>query len=239
MNFLSKTRAMVIGICFTVLGLGVLVYGTILLVNLRKPAVDLNKTDWTTLKPYQHVCVDLDFLMDEYMIHSSGRSESSMKETARYFTVPELVMDEDGSLYMKHFMGVVVPSKEVETYKRIADNSYEWWTDETGTVAWGSESVYIDGYLGKMSKDGKKYMREYLQEIGYTDAEIDEMMIPYVIMNNASSVSALVIAGAVLTVLGAGFIIWTVIRIKKDKELMNATVNHSSFSNYYGGNNFR
>ena len=236
MNFLSKTRAMVIGICFTVLGLGVLVYGTILLVNYRKPPIDLYNanTDWTTLKANQHICVDLDFLFKGW-----GRFDDKNKETARVYMVPQIIFEDNGNYSAKRYMITSVSPKDFEKYDSIAEKSTAWWNDTTQTVAANTESVYIDGYLRKMSSDEKKVAKQVLIESGIPAGQTDELLVPYVIMNNASSMSAFVISGAVLTVLGAGFIIWTVIRIKKDKELMNATVNHSSFSNYYGGNNFR
>ena len=237
-RFFSKTRGMVLGIGFLGIGLAVAVYGLILTINLRKPAVDLNKVSWTTLKANQHVVIDLDFVMDEYMLYGEKDKNHEVKNvTSRFYTVPEITADENGGLNMTHFMGVAVPAKETATYERIADKSYAWWTDTTGTVAWDPESVYIDGYLRKMSSDDKKYMREYLYDIGYSSEEVDEMLIPYVIMNNASSMVGLVAAGLVMAALGAAFLIITIIRIKKDRDLMNATVNRTSFNNYYQGNN--
>lgn len=240
MRFFSKTRGMFIGISFTVLGLAVAVYGLILWSNLRKPAVDLYNTDWTTLKSNQHVTIDMDFLMDEYMIYESGRTNKSMEVTSKFYTVPDLVMDENGMLYMAHFMGVAVPVAESEKYDRLADASYAWWTDETGTVPYPTETILIDGYLRKMSKNDIKYMTEYLQDIGYTDGDINEVMVPYVIMNNSSNTTGLILAGGLMAAIGIGFLIWTIIRIKKDKELMNATVGNATYGSYannYGQNN--
>ena len=211
-RFFSKTRGMVLGIGFLGIGLAVAVYGMILTINLRKPAVDLNKVSWTTLKANQHVTIDLDFVMDEYMVYGEKDKNHEVKNvTSRFYTVPEITADENGGLNMTHFMGVAVPAKEAATYERIADKSYAWWTDTTGTVAWDPESVYIDGYLRKMSSDDKKYMREYLYDIGYSSEEVDEMLVPYVIMNNASSMVGLVAAGLVMAALGAAFLVMAIV----------------------------
>ena len=197
MRFFSKTRLFVMGGGFVVIGLGCIIYGMILIVNLKKPAVDLYNTDWTTLKANQHVEVDLDFLIDPYMVY-----EEDGKETSCFYTLPDLYVAEDGMVYMTHFIGLAVVAKDYPVYDKIVENSWNWWDDETGTVEFGKDTVHLDGYLRKASSNDKKFMKEYLQEMGYKDEEISQMYIPYVLMTNGSNMKGIVIAGVIVFLLG-------------------------------------
>lgn len=208
MVFLNKTRALVFGIGFILIGLGCVIYGTLLTVNLKKPAVDLYSTDWTTLKTNQHVEVDLDFLIDPYMVFEDDKG----KETSRVYTIPDLIVADDGMVYMSHFIGVAVTSNDFDKFDKIVSNSWEWWNDEEGTVEFGKDTVHLDGYLRKASSNDKKFMKEYLHDMGYSDDEIAQMYRPYVLMTNGSSMKGVILAGAFMFVLGVASLIYAIFR---------------------------
>ena len=213
MVFLSKTRSLVTGIGLTVIGIGVIIYGMILAFNMSRPPVDIYTVDWNTLKPYQHVEFDLDFLGGCYMIYERDDVESS-----RFYAVPDIYATEDGYVDIAHFMGVGVAKADFDKYEKVADASYEWWMDETGTVEFGKETVHIDGYLRKMSSNDKKYMTKYLSEDwGYDQSEIDQLMTKYVIMTNGSSNTGIIIAGAVTLVAGLVFLGIAIVRLIKGR----------------------
>ena len=202
MGFFSKTRMLVTGIGLTVIGLGVLIYGIILGVSMKMPPVDLYEVDWSTLKANQHVEFDMDFLADCYMFY-----ERDGKETSRFYAVPYLYAGEDGYVDIAYFMGIGVANKDFDKYEKLADSSYEWWSDETGTVEYGKDAIHVDGYLRKMGSNDKKYMTKYLTEDwGYTQEEADQMMVNYVIMTNASSNTGMILAGAICLVIGVAFL---------------------------------
>ena len=213
MAFLSKTRALVTGIGLTVIGIGVLIYGIILAFNMKAAPVDIYTVDWNTLKPYQHVEFDLDFLGGCYMFY-----ERDDVETSRFYAVPNLYATEDGYVNIDHFMGVAVAKADFDKYEKVADASYEWWMDETGTVEFGKETVHIDGYLRKMSSNDKKYMTKYLSEDwGYNQSEIDQIMTKYVIMTNGSSNTGIILAGTITLVLGLVFLGFAIFRFVKGR----------------------
>jgi len=228
MFFFSKTRGMVMGIGFIVLGLFCMVYGTILTVSMKMPATDLYNTDWEKLKANQHVEVDMDFLMDCYMVY-----ERDGEVTGAYYTLPDLWVEEDG-IYMVHFMGVAATKDQFSKFDSIVDKSYEWWNDTEGTVEWNNDSVKIDGYLRKMSANDKKYMTELLQDWGYTSTEIDQMMIPYVIMSNGSSMWGMIVAGLLLLVVGGVVLAITIVRIIKSRQ-ENQAFRPANYGTGYGG----
>ena len=213
MAFFSKTRSLVTGIGLTVIGIGVMIYGIILAFNMKAAPVDIYTVDWNTLKPYQHVEFDLDFLGGCYMFY-----ERDDVETSRFYAVPNLYATEDGYVNIDHFMGVAVAKADFDKYEKVADSSYEWWMDETGTVEFGKETVHIDGYLRKMSSNDKKYMTKYLSEDwGYNQSEIDQIMTKYVIMTNGSSNTGIILAGTITLVLGLVFLGFAIFRFVKGR----------------------
>ena len=213
MAFFSKTRSLVTGIGLTVIGIGVMIYGIILAFNMKAAPVDIYTVDWNTLKPYQHVEFDLDFLGGCYMFY-----ERDDVETSRFYAVPNLYATEDGYVNIDHFMGVGVAKADFDKYEKVADSSYEWWMDETGTVEFGKETVHIDGYLRKMSSNDKKYMTKYLSEDwGYNQSEIDQIMTKYVIMTNGSSNTGIILAGTITLVLGLVFLGFAIFRFVKGR----------------------
>ena len=228
MFFFSKTRGMVSGIGLVVLGLACLVYGTILTVSMKMPAKDIYNTDWESLKANQHVELDMDFLMDCYMVY-----ERDGEVTGAYYALPDLYVDDSG-IYIAHYMGVAATKAQFSTFDRIVDKSFEWWDDEEGTVEWNTETVHIDGYLRKMSSNDKKYMTELLQEYGYSSTEIDQMMVPYVIMSNGSSMWGLIVAGLLMLVLGGVILGITIVRIIKSRQ-ENQAFRPANYGGGYGG----
>lgn len=211
MAFLSKTRSLVMGIGLTIIGIGCMIYGLIMGISARTAPVDLYEVDWNTLKPYQHVEFDLDFIADCYMYY-----ERDGKETSRFYAVPNLYANEDGYVDVNHFMGIAVAQKDFAQYEKLADSSYEWWSDETGSVEFGKDAIHIDGYLRKMSSKDKEYMKKYMTEDwGYSDSEADEMMTKYVIMTNGASGGGILAAGAIVMVMGLGLLAYAIIRIVK------------------------
>ena len=210
MVFFSKTRGLVMGIGFLVIGIGLIIYGTILSINLRQPPVDLYNVDWNTLHANQHVEMDVDFLMDCYMEY-----EKDGKVTSAFYVMPEFKEDEEG-LYFGHFMGVAATSSEFAKFDTIVDKSYEWWGNED--AEWNTtDLVHVDGYLRKMSANDKKYMTEYLQEIGYSDEDIKQLISPYVLMKNKDITWGTLLGGALMAVVGGVFLAITIIRMVRGR----------------------
>jgi len=213
MIFLTKTRALVMGIGFIIIGLGCVIYGTLVNISLNGPAVDLYETDWKTLRMNQHIEVDLDFLIDPYLSVTDDRD----RETSRVYTIPDLISSDDGMVYMSHFIGVAVVSSDFDKFDKIVKNSWEWWNDEEGVVEFGKDSIHLDGYLRKASANDKKYMKQYLREMGYSEDEVSQMYIPYVLMTNGSNMTGIVIAGVIVFVLGIASLAYAVFRYIREK----------------------
>lgn len=179
------------------LGVGLLTYGLFVDMHMNKPGVDLNFADWSTLRLTQHVEFDLDFLVGEYMYRTKNNDVVS-----RYYVVPDLQANEEG-VYCMHFLGLAADSaQEYNTYDKIAENSWKWWSDETGTVEWAPDTEHINGYLRLMNLNDRKNMKAFLADAGYSEAEIREVMVPYVIETNKEPIGRHIVFGAFLIVCG-------------------------------------
>jgi hypothetical protein len=55
-------------------------------------------------------------------------------------------------------------------------------------------------------------MKEYLHDMGYSDDEIAQMYRPYVLMTNGSSMKGVILAGALMFVLGVASLIYAIFR---------------------------
>ena len=80
-------------------------------------------------------------------------------------------------------------------------------------------------------------MTECLQDWGYSDAEIEEVMVPYVLMTNGSSMSGIAIAGVIVLALGGVILFFTIRKIIKDKEA-NEALSTSFGRSTYGGTGY-
>ncbi len=166
------------------------------------PSTDLYDTDWTTLKSGQHIEVYLDFVLEPFEITTDTKNNN---DVSAIYTVPDLqISDTDGHIYMTHFIGVRANARDFSVYDKIVDASWKWWEDTSGSTELGDSGFkYINGSLKKMSSKERGFLESYLKDAGYTNEEINEMIIPYVLVENGSFGRNIgfVGAGALMTIL--------------------------------------
>ena len=165
--------------------------------------------DWTKLHANQRVHAYLDFVIDPFMeTTEDGRSVSQI------YTVPDLRVKEDNKIYMTHYMGVLVNSSDYSQYDSLVEASWAWWDmeyDELGSQGY----IEFDGYLRKMSKKEKGFLRDCLMDTGYTEEEAEEAIIPYVMMKNQTPLSSLLMFGGGILCLIPGAILCVVFFVLK------------------------
>ncbi len=198
MKFRLTAVLLVCGIILAVIG------GKGVITNLL-PAKDLYdpNLDWTKLKSGQRINTEVDFVDYPLVV-----SYEDNVEVSAVYTLLDLQTNSEGYYYVAHFMGVAVPRENFKKYDRMAEASWKWFQDETNTVEWAEGGTdYIDGYLRKMGKEEKKYAYETIVEMGYTQSEAEEMLIPLVLVRSQSMGAYLfmLIGGVILTALGALF----------------------------------
>ena len=86
----------------------------------------------------------------------------------------------------------------------MVDASWDWWDGKGELGAAGTDS--FDGYLRKMDKKEKEFIHDYLKD-WYSESEIEEMVVPYVMMRNQTMLANVLmfVGGIVLTLVGALF----------------------------------
>ncbi len=159
--------------------------------------------DWTKLRNGQRVYADVDFVFEPFEI----TSDDSGKDVSAIYTIPDLKSDENGNVYVAHYMGILVKSEDFSKYDRMVDASWNWWDDTTGEVEWAAAGVdSFDGYLRKMDKKEQEFIHDYLKD-WYSESEIQDMVVPYVMMRSQSMIANILMfgGGIILIVIGAIF----------------------------------
>ena len=154
--------------------------------------------DWTKLKSGQRVVVDFDFVLEPFEeTTEDGRSVSSI------YTVPDLRQADDGMIYMTHFMVVVVNATDYSQYDRLVDDSWAWWDMEYDQLG-ERGTISFEGSFRKMKKNEQEFLHDYLKDAGYSDSEIDEMIIPLVMVKSQSFLTNVLmfVGGIALTLIG-------------------------------------
>ena len=185
-------------IIFLVAGVVILFFGIREKSAMNTKAIDLNdeSVEWSELKVNDHVEMDIDFIMDYFMTTTDDG-----KETMRDYLMPRIELD-DGYYNFSEFIGVHVGrTDDFGDYDRLADDSLDWWNGDD--LEKDYESIHIDGLLRKMTSDQKKYCTEYLDEMGYSQSEIDDMMTEYVIYPDYDNSNFVLWIGVALAAIGA------------------------------------
>ena len=187
----------VAGAIFTFLG------GRGLLVNIL-PATDIydQECDWTKLHKNQRVHVKLDFVIEPF----EETTDEDNRSVSQIYTIPDLRSDEDGYVNMVHYMGIVVNPKDYAAYDKLVDDSWDWWNGEYDQLG---ERGYIevDGYLRKMSSKEEGFLRDYLKDWNYSDSEIEEAVVPYVLMKNQTPIANIAMFGGGIIAFLAGILV--------------------------------
>lgn len=199
-------------IAILIIGIVVLAWGAKDKIAYGKPAIDLNdpKVDWSELKPGDHVSMDIEFMLDYFMY-----TQDDGKETMRDYPIAKL--EEEGDyIYITSFIGVhVAQSKEFSNYDSLVDASINWWNDDSYDAEIEHEPIRVEGILREMNSDQKKYYGEYMDELGYSSSEQDEMANQVIIYQDAgNSASAMLLVGGIVTLIGAVGVALSFIRRK-------------------------
>lgn len=160
-------------------------------------------TDFTTIPTEdissQLVTVDLKYNFGCYLEEYEKNTKTGSTKTTHLYYVIGTEDVESPDIDWK-FMSIKVPA----SYASRMDKMYEGDTTP----------VTFSGKIKKLDAEETRYFREYFEEAGFTDAEIDAATIPYYIQCFASpvSMSSMYI---VLFAVGALLLIWGIVRVVK------------------------
>ncbi len=198
----TLVRCVILGI----LSVFLLVSGGINYARVHKKPIDLNEThmDWNQLENGQHVQMDVEVLIGEYMYQTYNG-----EETSRDYLMPHIIYDSHNNYYtMDRAIGVKINREYFDTADTIVDNSVAWLRDRSGNTPPNTVTIHIDGYLQKMNDDQLKYCKEAMTAAGYTAHDLAATIVPYYICDNANSGFVLLICGIISAIGTAGLTIY-------------------------------
>ena len=203
-----KLVTIVRGVIFGIFGVVCLVLGGINTYRINQKPIDLNEThmDWNQLHTGQHVEMDVDILIGQYMTTTDNGSEVS-----RDYLMPHVNYDANNDTYtMDRVIGVKInrSSGDFETAEIITNNTAAWWRDRSGNVEYNTVTIHVDGYLQKMGDDQVRYAREAMTAAGFTPHDLAAMIVPYYISDNSSSGTAFLLVGFIVIASSAGLVFY-------------------------------
>ncbi|SCW70636.1 hypothetical protein SAMN02910456_02702 [Ruminococcaceae bacterium YRB3002] len=199
MKYLSYTRLIVVAI----LGIACIIFGAREMIWLAKPAIDLNDPEvaWSELKEGDHVKMDIYYLFDPVC--------STDDDSVTYFAMPRIVSVDDQYSQIADFIAVDVNNKDLlSSYNALSEATIDWWLDDDATEI-KAESIPFEGVVRKMTKDPANFMTEYVKDLGYDQAFIDNSACELGLFpaeKGAGSI-IMVVIGAVVFLFGAGLIV--------------------------------
>lgn len=160
------------------IGIGSLVAGISLCVTKNKPGNELYGRDLTTIAKNEKIVDNINILLDPVMYTEENGSVRS-----QVYVIPEFSEGPDGEIELNHVMGLLVnPASEFSKYDQVCNKTYSWLGSNAPIANIGQSDVPFDGKVRKMTVSEKKYFKEFLESAGYTEAEIDEVLVPYTLV---------------------------------------------------------
>lgn len=199
-----KLMTIIRGAIVGVVGIVFIVLGCIDIAKINAKPIDLNEThmDWNQLHNGQHVEMDVNVLIGQYMYTTENGSEVS-----RDYLMPHMVYDSHNDrYYVDRVIGVKVnkSSGDFDTAEAIVDNTVDFFFHQTEDYEFNTVTIHVDGYLQKLDDDQMKYVKQAMEAAGFTPHDIAAMIVPYYICDNSSSGPVLLGIGIFCLLLGAG-----------------------------------
>lgn len=165
-----------------------------------KPAVSFeDMLDGEEVKAGTHVAGNVAYVLDYFASESTytrykDGSRSGSKKSGNYYMIPTAM----------GYIGLKSRQADVSALNALSDETFEYLTSGEEP----STEIFMQGSVEVMEEKLAGYFREYLEEMGYTEEEIEDMGQPLVIQYvSFTAVRVMFALGLVLIFLGF-FIIW-------------------------------
>lgn len=146
------------------------------------------------------------FASEETWTENRNGSRTAAKTSNYYYAIPGY----------ENVLAVEVKTDLSSSMEKLADETFEY----LNGGAMPTTEIPFEGRVSKMENDLARYFKEYLEEIGFTEAEITAMGDPLVVERRSfASVRGIFAAGVVLVILAILFFIRNL--KKKDKAETN------------------
>ena len=163
-----------------------------------KPAISFeDMLNGTEVKAGSHVEGDVIYVLDYFASESTytqynDGSRSADRASGNYYLIPTY----------DSFIGLKSRQADVAEFNKLSDETFEYLTSGTEPTT----KIFMQGSVKVMDDKVAKYYREYLEEMGYTEAEITAMGEPIVMeFVSFNAVRIMFIIGVVLIALALFF----------------------------------
>ncbi|MGN0155282.1 MAG: DUF6709 family protein [Lachnospiraceae bacterium] len=121
----------------------------------------------------------------------------------------------------KQYMGLLnFTTTQENELEAQADATFAYWNGETSVEP---ELVHFKGQVKAMDSETKGYLESYMLDIGFTQAEVNELILPYYIKcDNYEGWLWQIVVGLVCLVIGGGIIIVPILSSRKKQDVMFA-----------------
>lgn len=171
------------------------------------PANDLYEEtcDWDALHSGQHVQANVDLVFYPFIVYSRDGSD-----TKAVYYLPDYKSDAG----IINYMGIEVKAKDFDKYNNLAELCEKYWLAGEDISYDQITPIPVDGYLRKMKDDELNYLKQDLKNLGYESSEFDDIIVPYVMVENNTPIASLgMLVGGI--VLFAGGAVMAVFSFKK------------------------
>ena len=162
------------------------------------PAHDLYEEtcDWDSLKNGQHVCANVDLVFYPFIVYSSDGHD-----TKAVYYLPDYKTDSG----IINYMGIEVKAKDFDKYNDLADICERYWLLGEDIDFNQIPVIPVDGYLRKMKDDELSYLKQDLKALGYESSDFDNIIVPYVFVENSTPIASLgMLVGGIVLLAGGG-----------------------------------
>ena len=163
-----------------------------------KPAISFeDMLNGTEVKAGSHVEGDVIYVLDYFASESTytqynDGSRSADRASGNYYLIPTY----------DSFIGLKSRQVDVADFNKLSDETFEYLTSGTEPTT----KIFMQGSVKAMDDKVAKYYREYLEEMGYAEAEITAMGEPLVMeFVSFNAVRIMFIIGVVLIALALFF----------------------------------
>ena len=216
-----------IGFLFIIFGLAVLIGGKENFKSAFMTPYDIYDVNYDEIKVGDAVKTEIYAALDTYgTLETTRKNSKTGNVTGRTYSYFYIIPVYDD--YDTYYMSIKVEQDDKDLFEDICDSTWD-------VIQYGDASYYTDvpyefeGNVQKLDDEAYKYMKEWFEDAGFDDDEIDEYVLPICLeVKVLSNIRLLTIAGIAAIIIGVVlFVLHFVLESKKKKKAATGTASSS------------
>lgn len=205
---------------FIIFGLAILIGGRNDIKSAFMKPYDIYDVSYDEIKVGDAVKTEIDVAFDTYATLEKTRKNSKTGNvTGRTYSYYYIIPVSDG--YDSYYMSVKVNQDDKDLFDDICESTLNGY--------YADVPYEFEGNVQKLDDEAYKYMKEWFEEVGFGNDEIDEYVLPICLESCVlSNVRMLTIGGIIAVVIGVFlFALYFVLASKKKKKAAEAVASSS------------